>query len=90
MKRKTSAVDFEQSLTELEALVERLEHGDAPLEESLKTFERGIALTRDCQSALQTAQQRVELLVKRDGKVQLTEFAASDGADTVDPDLADE
>jgi exodeoxyribonuclease VII small subunit len=59
--------DFEQSLTELEALVAKLEQGDVPLEEALKTFERGVALTRQCQSALRNAQQKVEVLLSRNG-----------------------
>ena len=55
--------DFEASLEELEALVERLEQGDLPLEESLRSFERGVALTRQCQGALASAQQKVEILL---------------------------
>ena len=55
--------DFEASLEELEALVERLEQGDLPLEEALRSFERGVALTRQCQGALATAQQKVEILL---------------------------
>jgi len=62
---KPNEPEFEQALAELEALVERLEHGDLPLEESLKTFERGVALTRQCQTALQAAHQKVEILLKR-------------------------
>lgn len=58
-----SPVDFERSLTELEALVERLEHGDLPLDDALKSFERGVALTRQCQGALRAAQQKVEILL---------------------------
>jgi exodeoxyribonuclease VII small subunit len=60
--------DFEQSLGELEALVQKLEQGDVPLEEALKTFERGVALTRQCQTALRSAQQKVEVLLTQSGK----------------------
>jgi len=56
---------FEQSLDELEALVERMESGDLSLEESLTAFERGIALTRSCQQALQAAERRVEILTAK-------------------------
>jgi exodeoxyribonuclease VII small subunit len=66
--------DFEQSLTELEALVARLEQGDVPLEEALKTFERGVALTRQCQTALRTAQQKVEVLLSRNGEETIESF----------------
>jgi exodeoxyribonuclease VII small subunit len=56
-------VDFERSLAELEALVEHLEQGDLALDDALKSFERGVALTRQCQSALKAAQQKVEILL---------------------------
>ena len=70
--------DFEQSLLELEALVARLEQGDVPLEEALKTFERGVALTRQCQTALRTAQQKVEVLLARNGDESIEPFADDD------------
>jgi exodeoxyribonuclease VII small subunit len=54
--------EFEHSLDELEQLVQRMEHGDLSLDESLKTYERGIALYRNCQSALEQAELRVKLL----------------------------
>ena len=54
--------DFEKSIAELESLVERMESGDADLDESLKLFKRGIELTRECQKRLDDAQQTVELL----------------------------
>ena len=86
MNRKSRSPDFEKSLQELEQLVERLETGDLPLEESLRTFERGVALTRECQLALQSAQARVEILLKRDGKPETAPFDAGpdEGAATDD------
>ncbi|HKJ95141.1 MAG TPA: exodeoxyribonuclease VII small subunit [Gammaproteobacteria bacterium] len=60
--------DFEASLKELEDLVTRLERGDMSLEDSLKSFERGVALTRSCQKALEEAEQKVEILLQRDDK----------------------
>ena len=66
--------DFEQALAELEGLVERLERGDLPLEEALKTFERGVELTRHCQSSLKAAQQKVEILLKRGGNTEIESF----------------
>ena len=56
--------DFEASMKALEALVEKLEHGDLPLEEALKQFEQGVALARNCQAALKAAEQKVEILLK--------------------------
>jgi exodeoxyribonuclease VII small subunit len=68
------SVDFEKALVELETLVERLERGDVPLDEALRTFERGVALTRHCQACLQTAQQKVEILLKRSGQPEVQPF----------------
>jgi exodeoxyribonuclease VII small subunit len=73
--------DFEQALAELEALVERLERGDLPLDEALKTFERGVELTRHCQGSLKAAQQRVEILLKRNGQVEPEPFNMAEGQD---------
>lgn len=69
MPRKTTKKqpDFETALAELEGLVETLEQGDISLEESLKLFERGVTLTRNCQQALQQAEQKVQILMDKDG-----------------------
>jgi exodeoxyribonuclease VII small subunit len=58
-----SVADFESSLDELEQLVGRMEQGELTLDESLQSFERGIALYRNCQSALEQAELRVKLLL---------------------------
>ena len=82
MKTKTEKAeklpDFEQSLTELETLVQKLEAGDVPLEEALQTFERGVALTRQCQTALRTAQQKVEVLLTKNGTESVESFDDDD------------
>ena len=67
-KQKTKVIDFESSLDELESLVERMEQGESSLEDSLKDFERGIELTRNCQTALSEAEQKVQILLQKDGK----------------------
>lgn len=67
MARKKAAPDFEQSLSELQTLVERLESGELSLEDSLATFEQGIRLTRDCQGALSQAEQKVQILLGDSG-----------------------
>lgn len=54
---------FEHSLGELEQLVERMEDGELSLDESLKSFERGIGLYRDCETALKQAELRVRVLL---------------------------
>jgi exodeoxyribonuclease VII small subunit len=67
-------LDFETAMRDLEELVERLEQGDLPLEESLAAFERGVMLTRACQTALKEAEQKVEILLKRAGEPVVEEF----------------
>ena len=79
VKKKTKTApdvlpDFESALAELESLVEKMEQGELSLEQSLKDFERGIALTRQCQKALKEAEQKIQVLVTRDGKEQLEPF----------------
>ncbi|HXS73330.1 MAG TPA: exodeoxyribonuclease VII small subunit [Rhodanobacteraceae bacterium] len=59
----SSIAQFEQSLDELEQLVAKMEGGELSLDESLRSFERGIALFRNCQSALEQAELRVKLLL---------------------------
>jgi len=58
--------DFETSMAELESLVERMEQGETKLEDALKDFERGIALTRACRQSLSDAEQKVQILLKQD------------------------
>ena len=82
--RVTQPIDFEKSMSELEALVEKLERGDLPLEESLAAFERGVALTRACQSALSEAEQKVELLMKRPGGEHEAVAFHAPGTETTD------
>jgi exodeoxyribonuclease VII small subunit len=59
----SSIAQFEQSLDELEQLVAKMEGGELSLDESLRSFERGIALFRNCQNALEQAELRVKLLL---------------------------
>lgn len=72
--KSESNVDFEASLKELEALVEKMEQGDLSLEQSLKDFERGVALTRACQQALRDAEQKVQMLAGKSDEARLDEF----------------
>lgn len=67
-------LDFEAAMRELEELVERLEQGELPLEESLSAFERGVTLTRNCQTALKEAEQKVEILLKKSGESAVQDF----------------
>lgn len=66
---------FETSLTALEKIVRDLETGDLPLEESLKMFEEGVRLSRECQERLNQAERRIEILLRdTDGNPILKEF----------------
>lgn len=69
-KKKASSFDFEKSLEELEALVSAMEDGDMSLEDSLAAFEKGIKLTRDCQTALKQAEQKVQVLLDETGETE--------------------
>lgn len=72
---------FEESLSRLEQLVQKMESGELSLEESLKTFEEGIRLTRECQQALKEAEQKVNLLIEKDGNVQQAPLDAGNDED---------
>jgi exodeoxyribonuclease VII small subunit len=71
--------DFESNLKQLEEIVAQLEDGDLSLEESLEAYEAGIALSKECQKALDSAQQRVEQLIEKDGKQSREPFTDSPG-----------
>ncbi len=80
-------IDLEKALSELEEIVTQLEAGDLPLEKSLKQFERGIRLSRDCQSALQDAEQRVQALMGSELKTLDPESLAESDEDPPDGDV---
>ena len=66
----TEEIKFEDALTRLEEIVEKLEEGDLPLEESLSAFEEGIKLSRVCAKLLNEAERKVEILTKgEDGQL---------------------
>jgi len=73
-EKDINSPSFEEALTELESLVETLEHGELSLEESLKTFERGVKLTRTCQDALKQAEQKIQILSGKESGEALEPF----------------
>lgn len=77
-KKQQQPLAFEKSLKELENLVEKMEQGDLSLEASLQHFERGVQLTRACQQALKDAEQKVEILLKKDGQEEIVPFDSDD------------
>jgi len=74
---------FESALARLEAIVERLESGDLPLEQALAAFEEGVTLSRRCASELEAAERRIELLVGEgpDGAAITAPFRPEDGGE---------
>ena len=64
-RKKPENLKLEEALEELEQLVEQLEQGHMPLDQALKAFERGIALTRSCQKSLEAAEQKVRILTEK-------------------------
>ena len=62
-KKDNKEFNFEKALENLEELVSSMENGELSLEDSLKAFERGIKLTRECQTALKDAEQKVQFLI---------------------------
>lgn len=71
--------NFESSLRELEQIVEQLEAGNLPLEQSLELFEKGVRLSRECQTRLDDAERKVEVLMKgSDGSLKTAPFQEPD------------
>lgn len=79
MARKKT-VSFEDSLQELEQLVKKMDAGELDLEQSLQAFEQGVRLIRDCQQALQKAEQKVQQLMENNGELELVDFNQDDNA----------
>lgn len=70
---------FEEGLQELETIVEQLEHGELPLEKSLELFEKGVKLSDTCRKQLQEAESKVEILLKKEGRIEAEPFNLNDG-----------
>jgi exodeoxyribonuclease VII small subunit len=68
------APSFETCLEELEKVVKALEAGDLPLERSLQLFEKGMQLSETCRKQLEDAETRVEILLRKEGKIQPESF----------------
>ncbi len=75
MSKQEDNKDFETSLKKLEKIVSDLENGELPLEESIKTFEEGVKLTKHCQNLLSKAEIKIQKLVEsKDGSIDLETF----------------
>lgn len=78
MAKKKQGYDFEDSLNQLEALIEQMESGELSLEKALENFEQGIQLTRQCQTMLSEAEQKVQLLIENNGQLESKPFDIED------------
>ena len=74
MPSSNVTIDFEESLKQLEDIVNKMEQGQLSLEQSLGAFEQGVQLTRQCQSTLKQAEQRVAKLIPKDDSYELSDF----------------
>ena len=74
MAKKPSEQTFESSLAEINTVIEKMEHGDLSLEQSLNHFERGIKLIKHAQKILQEAEQKVQILMKNNGDEKLVDY----------------
>ncbi len=74
MARKKSSNQFEDSLNKLESIVKKMESGDLTLEESIQQFEEGIALSQSCQKTLDEAEQKIKILMQKNGDNELVDF----------------
>ena len=70
---------FEASLDKLEKLVGKMEKGDLSLEDSLKIFEEGVRLTRECQEALAQAELKIKMLMEENGETSSIDFQDNEG-----------
>jgi exodeoxyribonuclease VII small subunit len=78
-KKESTEQNFEQALAELEEVVEQLESGALPLDDSLAAFEKGVGLVKFCNQKLNEVEKKVELLLKdKDGRLQLTTLGEID------------
>lgn len=75
-------INFEKSIKQLETLVAKLEKGDLTLEDSLKHFEQGVKLTRECKQALEVAEQKISVLSNENGEWVEKELDAEDATNS--------
>jgi len=72
----TKDVKFEEALGDLEELVKSLENGQLPLEDAIRAFEKGVALKMVCEEKLKQAQLKIEKVMSKNGKVDISPFEA--------------
>jgi exodeoxyribonuclease VII small subunit len=78
ISKKETPIHFEESLKKINTIIETMENGELNLEASLRSFEEGITLIRQCQQTLHDADQKVRLLTEKAGVSTLTDFKPND------------
>jgi exodeoxyribonuclease VII small subunit len=77
-KKPSKLPNLEESLSEITQLIEKMEHSEQTLEQSLNHFERGITLVKHCQKILEDAEQKVQILIQNNNKEELTGYGEDD------------
>lgn len=81
-RKKIENLSFEESLTELETIVQNLEQGDLSLEDSMGLFERGLNLSQLSQVKLTDAEQKIQILLDKNKEASLADFSASESSNS--------
>jgi exodeoxyribonuclease VII small subunit len=85
-KKKIENLSFEESLSELETIVQNLEQGELSLEDSMTLFERGLNLSQGSKEKLKNAEQKIQILLTKNGKTQLKSFENEGDSDSTSND----
>ena len=73
-KKPNKSPSLEESLSEISTLIEKMEHGELSLEQSLNHFERGVTLIKHCQKILEEAEQKVKVLIQNNNQEELSSY----------------
>jgi len=74
---KVTELNFEQAMSQLEEIVDELEHGDVPLEKAIELFQKGMGLSQLCSQKLEQVERKIEMIVEEDGELRKKPFGAS-------------
>ena len=88
-KEPQNLPDLEKSLAEITQLIDKMEHNEQTLEQSLNYFERGIHLIKHCHKILEEAEQKVQILVQNNNREELTDYVSEQTTDQDDTSSAD-
>lgn len=89
-RKQPPRFDFETSIEQLETIVNEMETGELSLEAAMQQFEKGVQLTQQCHKTLEQAEQKVKILLEKQGKFTLTDFASEELDDADDESETDD